>query len=278
MTALADGNINRPSLVVDGVRHEYHMLVAADGGWSNIRSKYIEPDSQPVYAGYVLFRGLVDTKHLPGFNHWGFHGKGQVVTGGYKVRGPQNEAMANVGLYIAVPSDDAAAADPGKRFEGRQIASSRHVPPAWFTPLVRQLFGHEWARVWSAVASSGKFSPHPVYEYRAQAAVAGRVLLLGDAAHMASPNTGSGARAAFADALALRHCLIQSFAAGGGEEASVKIDAALQVYNNDVVDRGRQLLQLSHHVGQRYLPGTQEMLLAASLAEEAACEVAASSD
>lgn len=278
VSALADGNVSRPSLMVDGVRQEYHMLVAADGGWSNMRSKYVEPGPQPVYAGYVLFRGLVDTAHLPGFNHWGFHGRGQVVTGGYKVRGPQNEAIANVGLYIAVPSDAAAAAQPGKRFEGRQIASARHVQPAWFIPLVRRLFGSEWARLWSAVASYGKFSPHPVYEHGARAAVAGRVLLLGDAAHMASPNTGSGARAAFADALALRHCLVQSFAAGGGGDASAKIDAALQAYNKDVVERGKQLLQLSQHVGHRYMPGTQEMLLVESLAKEAAREVAPSSD
>ena len=197
--------------------------------------------------------------------------------GGCSLR-PQNEAIANVGLYIAVPSDAAAAAEPGKRFEGRQIASARHVQPAWFIPLVRRLFGSEWARLWSAVASYGKFSPHPVYEHGARAAVAGRVLLLGDAAHMASPNTGSGARAAFADALALRHCLVQSFAAGGGGDASAKIDAALQAYNKDVVERGKQLLQLSQHVGQRYMPGTQEMLLVESLAKEAAREVAPSSD
>ena len=94
-----------------------------------------------------------------------------------------------------------------------------------------------------------------MYEYSAHTAVAGRVLLLGDAAHMASPNTGSGARAAFADALSLRSCLIESFTSAGEHDAAAKIDAALQAYNIDTVDRGRQLLQLSHHVGQRYIPG-----------------------
>ena len=268
VNALADDNISRPSLVVDGARQDYHILVAADGGWSSMRSKYVEPARRPAYACYVLFRGLVDAARAPAFNDWGFHGRGQTVTGGYKVRGPSGEALANVGLYIAVPSDAQAAQSPESRFEGRQIVSSRHQQPAWFIPLVRQLFGPEWAGMWSAVASFGKFSPHPVYEYCAHTAVAGRVLLLGDAAHMASPNTGSGARAAFADALSLRSCLIESFTAGGGGDTSAKIDAALQAYSIDVVNRGRQLLQLSQHVGHRYLPGTHEKLLVEKLTKE----------
>lgn len=141
-------------------------------------------------------------------------------------------------------------------------------------PLVRQLFGPDWAGMWSAVASFGKFSPRPVYEYCAHTAVAGRVLLLGGAAHMASPNTGCGAQAAYADALSMRSCLIESFPAGGGGESdnSANIDAALQAYNNDVVDRGGQLLQLSQHVERRYLPGTQEKLLVEKLTKET-CEV-----
>jgi 2-polyprenyl-6-methoxyphenol hydroxylase-like FAD-dependent oxidoreductase len=272
VNALANGNISRPSLIVDGIEEDFAFLVAADGGWSNFRNKYVEPGKQPVYAGYVLFRGLVDTIHVPRFNSWGFHGRGQIVTGGYTVRGPSDEAMANVGLYVAVPSDAAAAEAPGQRFEGRQIVSSSHRQPAWFVPLVQSLFGSDWAGLWSAVASFGKFSPHPVYEYSAHTAVAGRVLLLGDAAHMASPNTGSGARAAFADALSLRSCLVESFTSSGGHDAAAKIDAALQAYNIDTVDRGRQLLQLSHHVSHRYIPGTQELLLIERLAQKAALE------
>ena len=233
----------------------------------NILRIYVQPGHQPKYAGYVLFRGLVDTAHTPRFNHWGFHGRGQVVTGGYKVRGPHDESVANIGLYIAVPSDAAAAAAPGRRFEGRQVVSARHVPPVWFLPLVHRLFGSEWAELWRTVATLGKFSPHPVYEHCTHAAVAGRVVLLGDAAHMASPNTGSGARAAFADALSLRDCIVRSYATGGG------VDAALQAYDADVVRRGKQLLQLSQHVGLRYIPGTQEMRLVEQLTREA--EIAA---
>ncbi len=51
-----------------------------------------------------------------------------------------------------------------------------------------------------------------------------------------------------------------------------KIDAALQAYNIDTVDSGRQLLQLSHHASHRYIPGTQELLLIERLAQKAALE------
>ncbi len=66
VNALANGNISRPSLIVDGVDEDFAFLVAADGGWSNFRNKYAEPGKQPVLqvtfyfvALWTLFKFLV---------------------------------------------------------------------------------------------------------------------------------------------------------------------------------------------------------------------------
>jgi flavin-dependent dehydrogenase len=46
----------------------------------------------------------------------------------------------------------------------------------------------------------GKVSPHPVWEVACNPVVKGRVALLGDVGHMASPHTGAGAYTAMVDA------------------------------------------------------------------------------
>lgn len=61
----------------------------------------------------------------------------------------------------------------------------------------------------------------------------GRVCLLGDAAHLASPITGSGVRMAMADALALE----QAFRRHGGD-----VPAALQHYEALRLDEARAVV------------------------------------
>ena len=75
--------------------------------------------------------------------------------------------------------------------------------PEWFVPFVRTLFGEGNAAYWAACAAHGKVSAHPVWELAADRVVHGRLALLGDAAHMASPRTGAGAYTAMVDAVVL---------------------------------------------------------------------------
>jgi 2-polyprenyl-6-methoxyphenol hydroxylase-like FAD-dependent oxidoreductase len=61
-----------------------------------------------------------------------------------------------------------------------------------------------------------------------------RILLLGDAANMASPRTGAGAYTAMVDAVVLEAALKQG----------KNIDESLKLYNQNTVDRGKELY---HH-------------------------------
>ena len=49
------------------------MVILADGGWSTLRQYVV--DGEPEYAGYTLWRGLLEMKYMPefrgGMNHPG---------------------------------------------------------------------------------------------------------------------------------------------------------------------------------------------------------------
>ncbi len=69
-----------------------------------------------------------------------------------------------------------------------------------FMALFRAKFGKHAGgkvlRVMEVAAVRGKITPLPQHEFAAKRVVEGRLLLVGDAAHMASPRTGAGAHTA----------------------------------------------------------------------------------
>ena len=85
-----------------------------------------------------------------------------------------------------------------------------------------------------------------MWEFAADTVVNQRIVLLGDAAHMASPRTGAGAYTAMVDAVTLGTALQQSNT----------IDEALQLYNDDTVERGRLLLQRSRQAASYSAPAS----------------------
>ncbi|KNC77017.1 hypothetical protein SARC_10509 [Sphaeroforma arctica JP610] len=123
-------------------------------------------------------------------------------------------------------------------------AIRRRAVPNWFIPFIYQVFGEETAFFWSQCAKYGKVTPHTVWEFVADRVVNGRVILLGDAAHLASPTTSAGAYTAMVDAYVLGQAL----------EQSEDIDTALEVYNEDCVARGVKLYQASRAKGSRFAP------------------------
>jgi 2-polyprenyl-6-methoxyphenol hydroxylase-like FAD-dependent oxidoreductase len=105
-------------------------------------------------------------------------------------------------------------------------------------------------------AVRGKITPLPQYEFAAKRVVEGRLLLVGDAAHMASPRTAAGAHTAVLDALDLFHTfssISQSLPHGSFLSPS-NIDAALALYATSGARRAAELLARSHQVSAEVVP------------------------
>ncbi|KAI9022365.1 hypothetical protein DFJ74DRAFT_669222 [Hyaloraphidium curvatum] len=235
----------------------YDLAVIADGGWSALRSKYFPPAS-PEYAGYSVWRFRVRAEDVPGFDAYGeYHAAG-------------SDGTRHATILLDVAADDGtdwimggtsfAAPEPAyrpNRGAARQTATDGPTPPPpeWFLPKYKALFGRaaggEVYRAMEAAAKKGKIAELPQYEFGAAQVAQGRLILVGDAAHMASPRTASGAHTAVLDAAGLLEAFFPvARTLDGKPHAGPKagIDEAVEAYAPGGKQRARQLYERSVEV------------------------------
>jgi 2-polyprenyl-6-methoxyphenol hydroxylase-like FAD-dependent oxidoreductase len=226
------------------------ILVGADGFRSAVRN-LLAPEIQPIYAGYVIWRAVIDEADLDPETHAAVFDKfafflapGHEVVG-YPIAGAGNDLRPGKRRYnfvwyrtISLPRLDDMLTDAS----GKTHVIS--IPP----PLVRD----EIVREMRAAAESFMAEPllkvlraikhaffTPIYDLASPAMSFGRAVLIGDAAFVARPHVGMGVTKGAADARALADAL-----GHGGDD----IDAGLRAFNrlrkpigDRVVARGREL-------------------------------------
>ncbi len=240
-----------PRIDSAGEQRSFDLVIGADGGKSTIR--HYVTNEVPQYSGYNLWRGLVPVDGIPGPPSGTRTINGvRYETLGFPFVTGRGITMWNCGIYMMTPESEVA---PPTR--NRQVTSSKTDElPDWFIPVVRALFGNRNAAFWEACAAHGKVSAHGVWEFAADVVVNNRIVLLGDAAHMASPRTGAGAYTAMVDAVTLAIALQQHDTIG----------QALRFYNDDTVERGLLLWKRSRRAATYFAPKTSPVVSPAELA------------
>lgn len=256
------GDPERPT--VDG--EDFDVAVVADGGWSSLRGLYFKDDPTPEYSGYQIFWGRVDTHECGSDLLTSFDGRTELIGPYAAVTLPvpcfNGDRKYMCAWFIPTPEDEIR--QPQSRGDNRQMeqTSGHGAAPEWFLPFVRALFGEradtdrkrspgtksaadEIVKFAEAAARKGKITASPVYEFGASKSVVGRIVLMGDAAHMASPMTAAGAHVGMKDALALMRVF-----AGGVRD----IDGALREYDRGGVKRTKDLLRTSRAVSSDLVP------------------------
>jgi 2-polyprenyl-6-methoxyphenol hydroxylase-like FAD-dependent oxidoreductase len=225
-----------------------------------------------VYAGYVAWRFRVSAADVPGFQAFGEYGSEHYRTILLPVAQNDGKDFIMGGTAVFTPEEDLPAhtanVDPVNRqasSDGSSAASiqlSPHSPLSLsnFMALFRSKFGKhaggEPLRAMEAAAARGKITPLPQHEFAAERVVKGRLLLVGDAAHMASPRTAAGAHTAVLDATELFNIFstVSQSIPKGSFLSSHDIDRALALYAPNGSRRAAELLARSHQVSAEVVP------------------------
>jgi 2-polyprenyl-6-methoxyphenol hydroxylase-like FAD-dependent oxidoreductase len=235
----------KPTLKIEGKLQEFDLIIGADGGKSTVR-KYVT-DATPQYAGYTLWRTLLSTDKIthPPSGSKTINGI-RYETLGFPFIGANQESLWNCGVYMAMPESEVE-----KPTKNRQVSTENfNQIPDWFLPFIEHLFDKPTLKFWETAVQRGKVSPHPVWEFVAEKVVQNRILLLGDAAHMASPRTGAGAYSAMVDAVVLEAALKQG----------KNIDETLKLYNQNTVFRGEELYNRSRKSASYFAPENRKIV------------------
>ncbi len=210
----------RESLTVDAV-------IGADGIWSKVR-RALGDEALPAFHGSVAWRATLDRSAAPAElagNETGLWlgSRGHVVH--YPIAGGR---LINV---VAIDRD----AEPVEGWAAPGKAEDLLARYASAAPLLRQLLGRpaEWLR-WSLFG-------HPVRRL-----AAGRVALLGDAAHPVLPFLAQGAALAIEDAATLASLL--------GQHPQT-VPQALSAYEDQRLKRARRVQREARRNGRIYHAG-----------------------
>ena len=237
------------AILSDGRRIEGDVLVGADGFRSAIRNQW-QPEVQPAYSGYVVWRTVAAEADLPAeiradiFQTFGFFIPNGTQIIGYPIAGPGNDLRSghlryNLVWYSEVPSDQLD--DMLTDGTGRNHRIS--IPP----PLIRDEI------IERAMEQAGERLPKPfveifrraerpfftpIYDHQAPVMGLGRVALTGDAACTVRPHLGMGVTKAADDAFALARHL-----------GDAPVPQALEAYSTERTAACRLALEIAQGLG-----------------------------
>lgn len=262
VVALSDHG-DRVELSFDGQRTLTAGAVIGADGYHSLVRRAVMPDAPlATYAGYLVWRGLIDEHTLARSIDW-------PVDGGLWI-----DFVDGYRLVAAMLPGRDGSLEPGKRqitfawFDAHRgdflratgrLTDDGHLVGTLRSAAIGAHLRNElmalapalWPSVWieaviAGLRSETALSGAPIAEYRPDRLAQGRLAIVGDAAHVVTPMTGSGYASGIEDAIVLATQLAQS----GGDES---VSAALARYESARLPYVRGLVAHSQHLSANYV-------------------------
>jgi len=245
------------------------LLIGADGLASRVRGQNA-PEVQPLYAGYVGWRGIVEASAVEP------HVSAELGKT-FVMATPRNEQFVGYPVVLERPEGDVkcynyvwyrpAPAETTLRDLLTDATGVTHrvgIPPPMIRPELIDNLRSEAARVLPPqLAAVVKATPQPflqpIYDLTSSKMVFGRNVLIGDAAFVARPHVGAGVTKAASDACALARCL--------ADEGS-SFQEALERFEKERLREGYRIVDQARYLGRALTGGAK--IEAAELIRETA--------
>jgi 2-polyprenyl-6-methoxyphenol hydroxylase-like FAD-dependent oxidoreductase len=215
----------------DGTEAEGDILIGADGLRSRTRT-LIDPDAPPArYTGLLNTGGCVSDVDVPG------------------EPGTLHLVFGRRCFFAYLPAGDGRVwwfANPGRRAEPDPAELAAIGPDEWRAYLL-DLVAKDRTPATTLIRATGEiFAPWPTYDFPTVPRWhRDRMVIIGDAAHAASPASGQGASMAAEDAVTLARCL-------SGESGPAAAFAAYEAMRRERVER---IVALGKRNGDQKAPG-----------------------
>jgi len=237
---------------INGRVEKADLLVAADGYRSTVRGIYL-PEVQPIYAGYVIWRGVADESVMPRsarsviFDKFAFFLPPNNKIIGYPIPGPDaalepGRRRYNWVWYHPVERDmlERMLVDEDGVYQPISIA-----PPKIRQDIIDALKGEAQEKLPPSFNDTLKFIPRPfftpIYDHFSPKMVFGRVVLIGDAASVGRPHIGMGVAKGTSDAQVLARLL---------SAPNVAIGQALAQFERDRLSVGEKSVERGRALGE----------------------------
>jgi 2-polyprenyl-6-methoxyphenol hydroxylase-like FAD-dependent oxidoreductase len=244
----------------DGHIRAFDLVIFADG-YQSMGRRFLFPEVEVQYRGYVAWRGFIQERALSESGplessmsrvcYKGMAGHLNI----YFVPGPngsvgKGERMVSWAAFLAIPPENLP-----RFLTDRQGQSHTHsLPPGAMRPeeedrlkrLVREHLPTYYAEI---IAASRDTFAQPIYIAEPPAYYRGRICMIGDAGAVAPPMTGSGVFKAMTNAISLAEAI----------RAKGEVDGALAEWNEAQTANGLRMTTWGRQLEQALIWATPDL-------------------